>query len=60
LILLGNKCDLIETPRQEHCVTRIEGQDLATKHGWLFAEVSALKNIGIEQAAIDLATQVMD
>ena len=51
--LLGNKCDLVgEGDRPPHFVSYQEGKDYAENKGWVFEEVSALENIGLDEAAI--------
>lgn len=56
-ILIGNKCDVEESARN---VTRAEGERLAREYNMAFFETSAKKNIGVEDAFMTIARQVVD
>ncbi|KAK0564806.1 Ras- protein Rab-1A [Tilletia horrida] len=50
-ILVANKTDLVE----QRIITPEQGQALARKMGWLYAETSAKTKTGVEQAFCDLS-----
>ena len=54
IVFCGNKCDLEE----KRVVTKAEGQEVASKHGGIFFETSALANINIEEAFIALVKEI--
>ncbi|KAI0784489.1 ras family-domain-containing protein [Abortiporus biennis] len=55
VVLLGNKCDLSDSERQ---VSFSDGAHFAKTRGWHFFEVSAKKNINVDEAFMKLFTQV--
>jgi small GTP-binding protein len=54
LVICGNKCDLEES----RVVSRAEGEQLATRWGGTYWETSALANINIQAAFLDVVKQV--
>ncbi|KAK3096302.1 hypothetical protein FSP39_025485 [Pinctada imbricata] len=55
MCLIGNKCDLSDNRE----VSVKEAQEYAESIGALFHETSALKNIGIEEAFLEVAQQLI-
>ena len=59
--LLGNKCDLVgKEDRPAHFVSYQEGKDYAEARGYFFEEVSALKNLKLDECAVSLALAVLN
>lgn len=56
-ILIGNKCDVDESQRN---VTRAEGEELARKHGMMYFETSAKKDLCVSEAFQYIAGQVVE
>ncbi len=56
-ILIGNKCDVDESQRN---VTRAEGEELARKHGMMYFETSAKKDLCVGDAFQNIASQVVE
>jgi small GTP-binding protein len=52
--LVGNKIDL-----PDRKVTVQEGEELASKYGFLYRETSALKNIGVTECVYDLVAKIV-
>jgi len=56
VVLIGSKCDL----EDDRVVTKEDGEKLAKQLKLNFFETSAVKNINIREAVIDLVKQVLD
>ncbi|CAD8110231.1 unnamed protein product [Paramecium primaurelia] len=54
IALVCNKIDL-----QERQVSSIQGRQYAVDHGYLYAEVSALKGLGVQQLFRDIALEII-
>jgi small GTP-binding protein len=55
IIIIGNKCDL----ENARIISKKEGSELATEHGALFIEVSAMDGVRISDAFITIAKEIM-
>jgi len=55
-VLIGNKCDVDDSAR---AVSRGEGESLARDYGMAFFETSAKKDIGVSEAFMSIARQVV-
>ena len=54
IVLIGNKCDL----KDERVVDKEDGEELATKNGFLFFETSCKDNINVEESINAIASKV--
>lgn len=54
-MLVGNKCDM----EQERKVARARGEQLAQNHGIRFLETSALSNLNVERAFMELTQDIL-
>lgn len=57
IILVGNKCDLGQSSRE---VEEEEGKVLAEAEGLCFMETSALQNLNVEEAFLQMITNIHD
>jgi GTPase SAR1 family protein len=55
IILIGNKCDLVDKRRVE----RSEGEEFAKSKGIRFMEVSALEKINVKEAFLAVASELL-
>ncbi|MCL7044966.1 hypothetical protein MKW94_011927 [Papaver nudicaule] len=56
IVLVGNKSDLVD--KRE--VDEEEGRDLAEKEGLCFMETSALENVNVEEAYLEMVTKIFE